>query len=347
VTGGTTLQADGTLVSVVTLTWDDTTSEAVRQSGRFEPVYAPAVAALSEADWIALPPTPGDTTTAQVKGLRFGLGYLFWVRARNTLGVAGHWSAPVFHLVAQPDVAPEDVTGLAAVVEPGGVLVSWDASTSRHYVETEVRQGASWAGGSVIFRGAARSFKWHWPSAGSYTLRARHRARGDVLSDTEATVGVTVDEAVLVDVANLRANAATKVHAASGSGVSVTGEKGVPTGTFTTLVSYTFTPDVDCEVLITAEGTGSIVTAASGTLGDYAMLSTRITVNGTQQGPLRTYAIDLQIGYSAQASCAIARAQRFSATGGVAYTVVLQGQQYVVATTCTVDAALRIEEIRR
>lgn len=154
--------------------------------------------------------------------------------------------------------------------------------------------------------------------------------------------------ALPVGTAAIDADAVTKVHTATASAVSVTGEKGSPTGTFTTLASLTFTPPVSCEVLLSVEGTVSITTASSGALGDYAMLSTRVRVNGTLVGPLRNYAIDIKVGFSTSASAMISRALSFAATGGVAYTVELQGQQYVVATTCNVDdVRLRAEEIRR
>lgn len=254
------------------------------------------------------------------------------------------------HTVVGKTAAPANVSGLAVAAQPGGVAITVTPSTELDVQSggaLELRVGASWAAGTRIFRGPADRYTWPWPAAGSYTVRAKWFDSSGNESAGDATASITVGNASLINTSELLANAATKVHTASASGVSVTGEKGVPTGTFTDLVSFTFTPPYDCEVLITAEGTGSISTAASGLLGDYAMLSTRLTVNGTQQGALRNYAIDQQVGFSKQASCGFARAQRFSATGGVSYTVVLQGQQYVVATTCTVDATLRIEEIRR
>ncbi len=251
------------------------------------------------------------------------------------------------HTVVGKTAAPSTVAGLSATATPGGVKVEWTAATDLDYAETEVRYGSSWAAGTMIFIGSARSFVWPWPAAGSYTLRVRHRDASGNESASDATASITVGNSSLIDSPQLLPNAATKVHTASASGVSVTGEKGVPTGTFTDLITYTFTPPYDCDVLVTAEGTGSISTPSSGSLGDYAMLSTRITINGTQQGALRNYAIDQQIGFSKQASCGFARAQRFAATGGVSYTVVLQAQQYVSITTCTVDATLRVEEIRR
>ncbi len=336
--------SDGAVVPRVLVSWDALTGPYMRDPGARVVLRWRRVG--PDADWTEIEVNATETST-YLLGVQAGDRLVIEARARNPLGFFGALDVATHTVVGKTSV-PANVSGLAAAVQPGAVLVSWTANTADpDFLETEVRQGATWAGGQVLYRGRATSFRWTWPSAGTYTLRARHRDTSGNISTTDATASVTVDEALLINAPELRANAATKVHTATASGVSVTGEKGVPTGSFTDIVTYTFTPAVDCEVLISCEGTGSISTASSGLLGDYAMLSTRITVNGTQQGPLRTYAIDLLVGFSVSTSCGFARAQRFSATGGVSYTVVLQGQQYVAITTCTVDATMRIEEIKR
>ena len=221
---------------------------------------------------------------------------------------------------------------------------------------------ATWAGVSGTGRPADNATK-NVVSTGTFASRPTG-ADGDFYGTTDtlvlyqkvsgAWVGVanlsTGDLANLntVDSAQIAANAATAVSTITASAVAVTGEKGVPTGTFSTIVTTTFTPPVACEIQLTVEGSFYVSTAASGTLGDFAMLSTRFTVNGAQVGGLRNYAKNDRIGFSTSTNGMFARSQRFAATGGVEYTVVLQGQQYVVATTCTVDyCAMRVEQIKR
>lgn len=270
--------------------------------------------------------------------------------AVNSIGHRGAADTKT-HTVVGKTAAPANVSGLSVTALPGGVAIAVTPSTEAD-VQTggalEIREGASWAGGTRIFRGPVDRIVWPWPAAGSYTIRAKWVDSSGNESASDAAVGITVGNASLINTPQLLANAATRVYSATASGVSVTGEKGVPTGTFTDLVSYTFTPDADCEVQITVEGSVNITTGASGSLVDYAMLSTRVLQGSTQLGPLRTYAIDQQIGFSKTAQATISRVQRFAATGGVAYTVKVQGQQYTTSTTCTVDdIAMRIEEIKR
>lgn len=152
----------------------------------------------------------------------------------------------------------------------------------------------------------------------------------------------------LADTVDLSSGAATVAYGASASGINVTGNTGVPTGDFTDLVSYTWTPPYTCEVQLTVEGSVTSTTPASGGSAQYAVFSTRIVANASQLGPLRTRALDQNIGYSNSVGTAFSRVQRFTATGGVSYTVKVQGQQLTNLVTCTVnDIAIRIEEIRR
>lgn len=151
-----------------------------------------------------------------------------------------------------------------------------------------------------------------------------------------------------VGTGQIDAGSATGIYSASASGITVDGQTGTPTGDFTTLVTYTFTPAVDCEVLIGAEGYATITTPASGFNGDYAVLSTRLRANSTQLGPLRTNAIDFRVGFSQIVGAAINRQQRFAATGGVSYTITLEAQKLSpLVGTLVNTVALRVEEIKR
>lgn len=151
-----------------------------------------------------------------------------------------------------------------------------------------------------------------------------------------------------VDTAQIGAGAATVVYQATASAVTVDGETGAPTGTFTDLVTYTWTPPYSCIVEISAEGSATITTPSSGTSNNFATLSTRFTLNGTQDGPLRTYHIDLPVGYSQIVSAVIARNRQISVTGGTSYALKLQGQKLATGVSTVVDTVtLKIVEIRR
>jgi len=152
-----------------------------------------------------------------------------------------------------------------------------------------------------------------------------------------------------VDTPQLADYAATEVYQTSATNITVTGQTGVPAGSFTDLISISFTPGVSGDVLITSEGSATITTPASGAASAiYASLSTRVTVNGTQIGPLRTYARDDDVGYSRSVNAAIVRSRRISVTAGVAYTVVVQAQKLDPdVSTIVTDIQLRVEVIQK
>lgn len=347
VTSSVAVLPDGTVRTIVDVTWPAITDASVTQGGFAEvgviDTRDPGVVNVVRADRI-----DGHAFAGMLPP---GVHHYLFARAVNGLAVRGDWSLAALHQVARKTAAPANVAGLAATAQPGGVAITVTPSAEADVKAggaLELRTGASWAAGTRIFRGPSDRHVWPWPAAGSYTIRAKWIDSSGNESASDASVGITVDAGNLIGTSQVAADAVTKVHTATASAVAVTGEKGVPTGTFTDLVTLTIIPPVDCEVLIAVDGTVSIATAATGSLGDYAMCSTRLLVNGSLVGPLHSYAIDLQLGFSKTAGASIARAHSFAATGGVAYTVTVQAQQYVVATTCTVDSIrLRLEEIRR
>jgi len=98
-TSGSVAQVDGSSIARTAITWTATTSEAVAQSGTVEIQYTPATAAVPTGDWPAAPPASGRATQVDVYGLRIGRFYIVRGRFRNTLGMAGPWSAQLVHLV--------------------------------------------------------------------------------------------------------------------------------------------------------------------------------------------------------------------------------------------------------
>jgi hypothetical protein len=145
-------------------------------------------------------------------------------------------------------------------------------------------------------------------------------------------------------------NAATDIYPASVAGVSITGQTGVPTGSFTTIATITFTAQATGNALFTASGDVEIATAASGTTGidDFAGFSSRVTVNGSAVGPLRTYSIESFVGFSRTARGTLSRSVRFDVTAGTSYTVVLQGQRSTGTATTTVPSCeCRVEVVKR
>jgi hypothetical protein len=199
-------QADGTIISRARVTWTPSADQFVIEGGRIDIEWTVGGA----EEWQALPPTPGAASEAWIAPVPDGQVLVVRVRQVNPLGVRSDWSYATVIVVGKT-AAPGNVAGLEVTAQPGGVLVSWTPSTEVDHRETEIRYGASWAGGTVIYKGSASSVIWPWPAPDSYTVRAKHRDTTGNESVSDVTAGITVGDASLIGTPELIANAATEV----------------------------------------------------------------------------------------------------------------------------------------
>lgn len=233
-------QADGGLVSRALLTWDPHTQASVLERGQVQMRWAAAGAA-----WVYGSPVAGRETTGHTGVLNDRTMVTVQARAINASGVPSGWASAAPFLVAGKAAAPANVASLAATQVSGGVLVTWAANSELDYLDTEIRSGASWAAGALVWRGAADRYLWPWPDAGSITLWVAHRDTSKGYSATPQTATVTVDDGLLMTVV------LTDNHDFAGTGFG--------TGTART---FTVTPAVDCTVEFFA------TTTADNVLGD-------------------------------------------------------------------------------
>lgn len=261
-TGQLYTSADGTVSARVHVTWAAVASAYVVDGGRIELLWRQG----ASYQWRLLP-LPGDATGAWIDRVAEGEHLVIEARAVNALGVR---SAPAYigHVVVGKTAAPANVAGLATTALPGGVAVSWTASTEADHLETEVRHGASWAAGTTIFKGRAAAFVWPWPTAGSYTLRARHRDTSGIESASDATAAVTVGDGNLISTSAMVAGAATEVI--SDSQTAPTASRTRPgVGIFNVIAqilaeaSYTNSSGASQTVELSIDG-GAIVTSGTG-----------------------------------------------------------------------------------
>lgn len=186
------VSADGAWVPGINLTWDAVTDRSSLPDGRVEIFWN----RNSEFIWRQLPPVAADTTAARISGgvLRAGDRVFVKARVRNRYGHLGP-DVFAFVAVAGKTSAATTPTGLAATAQPGGVLVKVDPVTASWIKETEFRQGASWAAGTVLYTGRAASFVWPWPAAGTYTVRAKHRdTSGNESAEATTSITFTTDQ---------------------------------------------------------------------------------------------------------------------------------------------------------
>jgi hypothetical protein len=230
-------QADGTVVTRVSVTWDAVDDpRVIEPTGGVEIDWRTA----GSDNWQTVR-LPGDRVQWYLIGPKDGTVILIRARAIGAVGKSVDCTQITHNVVGKSD-APANATGLAATAIAGAIRIAWDECTEGDYAVSEVRYGSSWGAGTRIFRGRADTYDWAWPADGTYTLRLRHENFSGVLSVTSDTLSVTVDEGILITTGGLADGAATEVFQATDTSVISAGN----------LAPITYTADADCEVVVTA-----------------------------------------------------------------------------------------------
>lgn len=189
-------QADGTIVSRISVTWNAIADPRVRDStGAVEIRWK----ATDATDWQSMR-VPGTDVQTYISPVQDGKYIQIIARALGAVG-ASIDSIQVVHQVVGKTAPPANVTGLTASIVYGAVLLEWAPGTDLDYAETELRRGPSWAAGvplvgsqPTVVRG--NRFAWSWPANAVYIVHAKHRDTTAHESATAASVGITVDDTI-------------------------------------------------------------------------------------------------------------------------------------------------------
>lgn len=128
VTSGTAALEDGWPTTRTLVMWNPVVNESIRQSGTIEIQYTLASEVLPAGDWPAVY-EQGNATSTTIAGLLANTAYVFRVRAKNTLGVAGKWSVQGLHVVIEPPLIDTPIIEDEAATETAS-QVSAAGSTS-------------------------------------------------------------------------------------------------------------------------------------------------------------------------------------------------------------------------
>lgn len=270
-------QADGSIISVAEVTWSSHPQSFVRERGSIRLRWKRATA----AEWSYGSPLSGAALKGTTGALVDGAVVQIEVQATNGAGAASVWvAAPLVTVVGKsaPPANPASVTGTQV---PGGVLVRWTANAEVDYLDTEIRSGATWAAGTLVWRGTADRYLLPWPAAGALTLWVAHRDTSQNYSATPVSVSVTVGSAALVDTAQLRTDAATAIVPSSLASESwAIPTTGIPIRAVM-FTSYTNTTGRSVIVEISAYATRKITAGTgSGTLGAATYITTNLNGAG-------------------------------------------------------------------
>jgi hypothetical protein len=334
-------QADGTLISVAEVTWSAHPQGFVREGGSIRLRWRRAGA----AEWVYGAPISGAALKGYTGALVDGTVVVIEAQATNGRGGSSVW-VPVPPLpVVGKSALPANPTSVAATQVPGGVLLTWALNTEADYLDTEIRAGASWAAGTLQWRGTADRYLLPWPAAGALTLWVAHRDTSKGYSATPVSVALTVGAASLIGTPQIGLGAASQTFTTTGgSAVTVTGTyftpDGYASGRNTLVATVSFTAAANGEVIVTADAAGSFVNSTASVSGGRWSIQQD---GGTWDGWKR---IEKGIPASASELFAMPTSRRFAVVSGVSYSFSFYASKLNSGDTFTVSNFELVAHVR-
>lgn len=156
------MQADGTIVPRIRLSWDLT--QAVLLSGSGTVQIEVQLADDDEDVWTRLPGLPGDSTFGFVGPVIEGRAYLLRARLVSRRGVAGPWSYAAPHIVVGKSAPPTDVPWF--IID--GDRLAWggidDVDLAGYRIRFHYGSNASWSDAAPLHAGLLTSSPYTPPT---------------------------------------------------------------------------------------------------------------------------------------------------------------------------------------
>lgn len=202
-------QGDGSLFTIVKVSWDLVPDAGVQNSGGVEVQYTLADSAVPSGDWPTVK-VLGSATSVSLQGLIDGRPYLFRIRSANTL-VRGSWSDSVLHTVLGKTALPSDVSGLDADDD----AVRWSPAPDLDLAGYELRwqpgTNKEWESAQPLHTGLLTSSPYTWTirPSGAITLMCKAVDTSGNYSRNAAVVYITLTGSVVRNTVESHAYAPT------------------------------------------------------------------------------------------------------------------------------------------
>lgn len=112
--------------------------------------------------------------SVKLSGVNEGVTYYIRARYVTEVGVVGPWTNWLSHTVVGRSTPPSIVSGVYYLLTDIGIELNWLPNLEIDYERTEIRQGTTWATGTVIFSGKTTSYTVQRPETGNYTYWFKH-----------------------------------------------------------------------------------------------------------------------------------------------------------------------------
>jgi hypothetical protein len=192
------LNADGTIVGRVLLTYTASADTLVRNGGALQVEHRIDNSPL----WQRAPEAPGGSTSTFVLGLEDEQQYVFRARWRNGIGALSDWRSTAVFTVGKTQ-PPANVTDVAYSIGVDGVVITWGRCPNVDYGETDLLRGDDFATavpmvGLQPTRISGTGYTWQRPAAGEYRVWLRHRDTSGNFSAAPTPIDITTGTAELL-----------------------------------------------------------------------------------------------------------------------------------------------------
>lgn len=170
VTSGTSdlyIRGDGTVQSRMKVSWSQPEDQFVQGGGYYEIRHKKT----TDSNWIATARELSTSSFCYILDVQDGVTYNVSVRAINVIGATSDWISAVNHTVIGKIAPPSDIdSSFSATKSDYGIIFTWSEIADLDRSEYEIRVGASWEAGELIWRGKGNSFRWDNKVAGTYNF---------------------------------------------------------------------------------------------------------------------------------------------------------------------------------
>lgn len=129
----------------------------------------------------------GNQTNVYILDVEDGENYDVRVRSVNGYGNKSSWTNELFHTVVGKTAAPSDVTNLASSVDSYGIRLTWDQIPDKDLSHYVIKNSDT-----VLAVAFTNSFTWEIQTAATYNIAVYAVDTSGNVSDTEATLNVTI-----------------------------------------------------------------------------------------------------------------------------------------------------------
>lgn len=150
-------------------------------------------------------------TSLRISGVKAATSIIVKLEVLDKFGNAGAAGYSDELELTGKSALPQDVTGFAGAQDQYGIALGWSMTTDPDIDVYEIREGASWDDGAVVFRGYAARHRLNFSGSGTFNYHIKAKDTSGNYSTNATSIAVEVDAPTQPVVAATPINGGVKV----------------------------------------------------------------------------------------------------------------------------------------